>query len=75
MSWTGKIIGAALGALAGGPVGAALGTFVGHSVSWFHRERARRSLDRKRLGLAPKRETVRHSFHVTTRSLRWSVQF
>ena len=30
MSWTGKIIGAALGALAGGPVGAALGTFVGH---------------------------------------------
>ena len=30
MSWTGKIIGATLGAVTGGPVGAALGAFIGH---------------------------------------------
>lgn len=56
-------------------VSAALGTFVGRSVSWFHRERKRRKASRARLGLAPTEPTVQHSFQVTTRSFHWQVRF
>lgn len=56
-------------------VAAALGTFVGKSVSWLHRKRARRAEERDRLGLAAQRIALQHSFQLSTRSFRWSVQF
>jgi membrane-associated phospholipid phosphatase len=56
-------------------VGAAIGTFVGRSVSWFHRERKRRDAARARRGLGPEQQALQHSFQVTTRSLHWQVRF
>jgi DnaJ like chaperone protein len=54
MSWTGKIIGAALGAVTGGPVGAALGAFIGHQF------------DRGVVETGPPPKSVQDAFFATT---------
>jgi len=56
-------------------VAAAIGTFVGRSVSWLHRERKRRAAESERLGLVPAAPRVRHSFHLSTRSVGWTVRY
>lgn len=56
-------------------VAAAIGTFVGRSVAWLHRERNRRAEERERLGLGPKPLQIRHSFHLSTRSIGWTVRY
>lgn len=56
-------------------VSAALGTFVGRSVAYFHKERARRATERKRLGLAQEPYRPRHFFAINTRGFRWTVLF
>ena len=56
-------------------VGAALGIFVGRSVTYFHKERAKRADERKRLGLEKDAYRARHFFAVSTRGFRWTVQF
>jgi len=56
-------------------VGAAIGTFVGRSVVWLNRERKRRREERARLGLAPEKPALEHSFQVTARSFHWQVRF
>jgi membrane-associated phospholipid phosphatase len=56
-------------------VGAALGTFVGRSVVYFHKERARRASGRERLGLEKEVYRPRHFFAVSTRGFRWTVRF
>ena len=54
MSWTGKIIGAALGAVTGGPIGAALGAFIGHQF------------DRGVVETGPPPRSVQDAFFATT---------
>ncbi len=56
-------------------VAAALGTFVGRSVAYLHKERARRSTERERLGLETAAYRPRHFFAVSTRGFRWTVRF
>ncbi|MGI9263703.1 MAG: co-chaperone DjlA [Gammaproteobacteria bacterium] len=54
MSWTGKIIGAALGAMTGGPIGAAFGAFLGHQF------------DRGMVEAGPPPRSVQDAFFSTT---------
>ncbi len=56
-------------------VAAAIGTFVGRSVAWLHHERDRRTAERERLGLGSEPPRAHHSFHLSTRSVRWTVRF
>lgn len=56
-------------------VGAALGTFVGRSVAYFHKERARRAGERESLGLGKQAYQPQHFFAVSTRGFRWTVRF
>lgn len=56
-------------------IGAALGTFVGRSVTYFHKERARRGHERERLGIENAAHRPRHYFALSTRGFRWSVRF
>jgi DnaJ like chaperone protein len=54
MSWTGKIIGAALGAMTGGPFGAAFGAFIAHQF------------DRGLVETGPPPKSVQDAFFATT---------
>lgn len=56
-------------------VGAAIGSAIGYGVAQFHDERRQIDEERKALGLAPRRERIRHSLHASTRSFTWTMHF